>query len=175
MGQPCSCPSLENSDGVDAARCQRLPCREATAGEVGACHRPDLFARLEAASLKAGHLAQPGLEDSEDEDSCVYFTADTYVSPSTAMCARLAAGASVDVAVAVATYAAFPAPSVLSGCFWPFVVAVHQLSAAGQIQREVLSCLLQRCPFTAQSLWRTSCLMLLSFGSIAYRIDTAGD
>ena len=86
-----------------AARCQRLACREATAAEVAACHAPDLYPRLEAASTRARMLGQPGPGKSDDEDSCVYFTSDTYANPNTAMCARLAAGASVDVAVAVTT------------------------------------------------------------------------
>lgn len=89
------------------ARCQQLPCREATAAEVAACHRPDLFARLEAASARAEALSRADLEDEEDSDAfrdtCVYFTPDTYANPNTGRCARLAAGASIDVAVSVAT------------------------------------------------------------------------
>lgn len=87
-----------------AARCQRLPCREATAEEVAACHAPDVYARLDAASARAHMLGQPDLDGAPDEEEgCVYFTADTYANPSTSLCARLAAGASVDVAIAVAT------------------------------------------------------------------------
>ena len=73
---------------------------------MAACHSPDLLGRLEAASERAKVLGQAGLEDGEDadalRDSCVYFTPDTYTNPKTSLCARLAAGASIDVAVSVA-------------------------------------------------------------------------
>ena len=86
--------------------CERLPCRPATDAEVTSCHRADLPARVEAASQRAELLEQAAADGDAEaaaamRDSCYYFSQDTYANPSTALCARLAAGASIDAAVAV--------------------------------------------------------------------------
>ena len=101
-----------------AGRCQRLPCREATAAEVAACHDPGLEQHLAQVSQQAAALAAGPHEAAEQvargsppeaaeqgggaAAACVHLTPDTFANRHTSLCARLAAGASIDVAVAVA-------------------------------------------------------------------------
>jgi hypothetical protein len=74
-----------------AGRCRRLPAREATAEEIQACHIPELLARVDLLSEHARLQGGTGL----------HYSPDTYVNQHTALCARLSAGACVDVATAV--------------------------------------------------------------------------
>lgn len=76
-----------------AGRCRRLPAREANDVELEACHTTELISQIEQAaelSKQAGGRT-------------LHLKPDTYVNSHTALCARLSAGACVDVAVAVAT------------------------------------------------------------------------
>ncbi|EFN54718.1 hypothetical protein CHLNCDRAFT_24556 [Chlorella variabilis] len=74
-----------------AGRCRRLPAREATPAEVQACHIPELLEAVDVLSEQARLQGGAGL----------HFSPDTYVNQHTAMCAKLSAGACVDVAAAV--------------------------------------------------------------------------
>lgn len=91
-----------------AGRCQRLPCREATTAEIEACHDPGLAHHLaqvsqQAAALEAGpEAAAQALQPEQQAAACVHLTPDTFANRHTSLCARLAAGASIDAAVAVA-------------------------------------------------------------------------
>ncbi|KAL4427667.1 hypothetical protein ABPG75_001756, partial [Micractinium tetrahymenae] len=72
-------------------RCRRLPAREATREEVGACHIPELLEAVDLLSEQSRLQGNAGL----------HFSPDTYVNQHTAMCAKLSAGACVDVTAAV--------------------------------------------------------------------------
>ncbi|PSC68929.1 histone deacetylase 15 isoform X1 [Micractinium conductrix] len=74
-----------------AGRCRRLPAREATPAEIGACHIPELLAAVDVLSEQSRLQGNTGL----------HFSPDTYVNQHTAMCAKLSAGACVDVTHAV--------------------------------------------------------------------------
>ena len=74
-----------------AGRCRRLPAREATDAEVTACHIPELLEAIDVLSEQSRLAGGTGL----------HFSPDTYVNQHTALCARLSAGACVDVARAV--------------------------------------------------------------------------
>lgn len=76
-----------------AGRCRRLPAREASDEEVTACHIPELLEAVDLLSEQSRLAGGNGL----------HFSPDTYVNEHTALCARLSAGACVDVARAVAT------------------------------------------------------------------------
>ncbi|GAB4821315.1 hypothetical protein N2152v2_008361 [Parachlorella kessleri] len=82
---------------LDAAqltgRCRRLPSREATPQEVERCHIPELLSAVNILSDRSKMQGNLTLH---------WPTSDTYVNQHTAFCARLSAGACVDVAVAVA-------------------------------------------------------------------------
>jgi acetoin utilization deacetylase AcuC-like enzyme len=73
--------------------CTMLPCREATSEELERCHTPALLSQIAAASQSAM---------SEDKN-IIHLKPDTYVNAHTFMCARLSAGACVDVTLAVAS------------------------------------------------------------------------
>lgn len=73
-------------------RCRRLPSREATPQEVERCHVPELMTAVNMISERSRLQGNETLH---------WPTSDTYVNQHTAMCARLSAGACVDVAVAV--------------------------------------------------------------------------
>ena len=76
-----------------------MPCREATAQELLACHTGELVTKVqELANAASFSGRETGLDRT-------YFTSDTYVRPSTFRCASLAAGGCVEVATAVARYA----------------------------------------------------------------------
>lgn len=74
-----------------AGRCRRLPGREASAEEIGACHIPELLEAVDVLSEQSRLQGNAGL----------HFSPDTYVNQHTAMCAKLSAGACVDVTTAV--------------------------------------------------------------------------
>ena len=74
-----------------------------------ACHNPGLVQHLAQVSLQAAALeggpaeaAQQLPEASGLAEACVHLTPDTFANRHTSLCAHLAAGASIDVAVAVA-------------------------------------------------------------------------
>ena len=84
---------------------------------MAACHDPGLEQHLAQVSLQAAALAagpqeasqqvSPGFpmeaaEQDRGAEACVHLTPDTFANRHTSLCARLAAGASIDVAVAVA-------------------------------------------------------------------------
>ena len=84
-----------------------MPCREATAQELLACHTGELVSKVqELADAASFSGRETGLDRT-------YFTSDTYVRPSTFRCASLAAGGCVEVATAVARYAHRARPSVV--------------------------------------------------------------
>ncbi|KAL0025680.1 hypothetical protein WJX77_003831 [Trebouxia sp. C0004] len=76
-------------------RCLTMPVREATAAEVTACHGPDHMTRVASKSALAAADAVAG------GPGRAHFSPDTYLNQHTLLCARLAAGACADVAVAV--------------------------------------------------------------------------
>ena len=119
-----------------AGRCRRLPAREATPAEIGACHIPELLAAVDVLSEQSRLQGNTGLHFSPGGRGgaggrrgtreawgtgflCCYCcaavllssqhphitsyppSADTYVNQHTAMCAKLSAGACVDVTHAV--------------------------------------------------------------------------
>lgn len=73
----------------------QMPCREATAQEVTACHTQHLLDSVEKMSEYA--------EKSGEEIGVptAYFTSDTYCQSNTYSCALLAAGGCAEVATAV--------------------------------------------------------------------------
>jgi acetoin utilization deacetylase AcuC-like enzyme len=73
-------------DGL-TARCRRIPAREATRGELLAVHTPGHLARIDATSLR----------------SLTQLDEDTYAVAESALAARLAAGALIDLTLAVAS------------------------------------------------------------------------
>ena len=76
-------------------QCQRLPVREATVAEVTACHGPGHMGRVAAKASMAAADAMTG------GPGRTHFSPDTYLNQHTLLCARLAAGACADTAVAV--------------------------------------------------------------------------
>lgn len=73
-----------------AGLCQTIPCREATRPEIEACHVPELAREVDIKS-----------EEARIRGSSVPLKPDTYVNQHTSLCARLSAGACIDVAEAV--------------------------------------------------------------------------
>ena len=78
-----------------ADQCLPLLVREATAAEIAACHGPHQMTRVANKTALAAADAMAGGPGRAN------FSEDTYVNQHTLLCARLAAGACADVAIAV--------------------------------------------------------------------------
>lgn len=76
--------------------CRFLPGREATNEELERCHSTELMAQIAAASQLSAM----------SNDAKIHLKPDTYVNAHTSLCARLSAGACVDVTLAVVSGAA---------------------------------------------------------------------
>ena len=76
-------------------RCLEIRAREATEQEIATCHDPSLMAEIDGLSAKAAKATNK-------EDAVQRKGKNLLINKHTAHCARLAAGACVDVATAVA-------------------------------------------------------------------------